>query len=244
VTVDELVTYVFGAAPSELATRCTDWATASRRFRAFAESNRDKLRKKARTGRDGAAVLDLEAEVATAFRLVQERRFSVTWEPPALAGGRGPDFAVDFTTRLRFFVEVTRPRLGVDGLPAPPPAVGAVPAGADSADGPAAPARLATAICAKLGQLPPGAINVLVLAGPDVHAGDVRHAVAALRRRAQNRDDAFFTRRGFASARAFTAASHRLSAILLPDEEPPAGLWLNPDAGHPLPAALRTALQP
>ena len=241
-TVDELVAYVFGATPSDLATRCAGWATASRRFRAFAESNRDKLRKKARSARDGAARLDLEAEVGTAFRLVQERRFGVTWEPPAPTGGRGPDFAVDFTTRLRFYVEVTRPRLGAGAGAAPALAPPEDPAGVP-ADGPAAPARLAAAVCAKLGQLAPGAINVLVLAGPDVRTADATQAMADLKRRAGSRDEAFFARRGFASGRAFTAAAHRLSAIQLPDGPPAAGLWLNPEASHPLPSALRTALE-
>ena len=73
-TVDELVRYVFEDAPSTLATGCAGWMAASRRFRSFVEINRDKLRKKVRTARDEAALLDLEAEVATAFRLVQEPR--------------------------------------------------------------------------------------------------------------------------------------------------------------------------
>jgi hypothetical protein len=233
VTVEELMAYVFGDPPpalAALAARCAGWATASRRFRGFVESIRDKLRKKARTARDAAAALDLEAEVATACRLVQERRFTVTWEPPAPGGGRGPDFAVDCTTRLRFYVEVTRPRLGV-GAARPPDAHDS---GATGAAG-----RLATAICAKLGQLPPGAINVLVLAGTGARVAAAAQAMTDLKRRAEHREEAFFSHRGFASARAFVAASHRLSAILLPD----GGLWLNPEASRPLPAAVRTALQ-
>jgi hypothetical protein len=239
VTVEELVAYVFGAPPSELAVlaaRCAGWATTSRRFRVFVETYRDKLRKKARTARDAAAVLDLEAEVATAFRLLQERRFGVTWEPSAPGGGRGPDFAVDFTTRLRFYVEVTRPRLGVGAAAPPQPRGGGAVGTEDSVD---AAGRLATAICAKLGQLLPGAINVLVLAGPGVRAADAARAMTDLKRRAEHREEAFFARRGFASARGFVAASHRLSAILLPD----GGLWINPEASRPLPAAVRTALQ-
>ena len=227
------MTYVFGPAPTELAARCAGWASGSRRFKAFVETNRDKLRKKVRLARDAATELDLEAEVATAYRLVQERRFTVTWEPAAPGGGRSPDFAVDFTTRLRFYVEVTRPRLEAGA--GPPPAAD----GADETDS-AAAVRLAAAVCAKLGQLPPSAINVLVLAGPDVRAAAAAQAMADLKKRAVQRDDAFFTRRGFVSARAFVTASHRLSAILLPDD----GLWLNPEAGRPLPAAVRTALQP
>ena len=234
-TLFELMTYVFGPAPSDLATRCAGWAAESRRFKAFVEMNRDKLRKKVRFARDAATALDLEAEVATAYRLVRERRFSVTWEPAAPGGGRSPDFAVDFTTRLRFYVEVTRPRL--DGGAGPPAAT----AGAGETETAAAvAARLAAAVCAKLGQLPPSAINVLVLAGPGVRAAAAGQAMADLKKRAVQRDDAFFTRRGFVSARAFVTASHRLSAILLPDE----GLWLNPEASRPLPAAVRTALQP
>ncbi|HEX2516712.1 MAG TPA: hypothetical protein VH257_18555, partial [Chloroflexota bacterium] len=85
-TVEELVAYVFGDQPSELAARCAGWARDSRRFKEFAEAYRDKLRKKARAARDEAAQLDLEAEVATAFRLLRARRLSVTWEPPVPGG--------------------------------------------------------------------------------------------------------------------------------------------------------------
>lgn len=223
-TVEELTAYVFGDAPSGLATRCAVWLAESRRFKAFVETYRDKLRKKVRTARDEAGLLDLEAELATAERLLRERRFTITWEPLAAAGGRGPDFAVDFTTRLRFYVEVTRPRvrLAPEGDPA-------------DAD---ATVRLATAVCAKLGQLPTGAINVLVLAGTDARAPDAAQVMRDLKRRAERREEAFFTRRGFASARAFIAASRHLSAILLPDGD----LWLNPEASRPLPSPLRTAL--
>jgi hypothetical protein len=227
VTVDELVTYVFGDPPTALATGCAGWMSASRRFRGFVETNRDKLRKKVRAARDEAALLDLEAEVATAFRLVQERRFGVTWEPLATAGGRSPDFAVDFTTRLRFYVEVTRPRLGFAG------------AGQPGAQQGSAAVRLASAVCVKLDQLQPGAINVLVLAGRGVLTADVAKAMHDLKRRAAQREEDFFTRRGFPSVRAFVATSHRLSAILPADED----LWLNPEASRPLPSAVRTALR-
>jgi hypothetical protein len=229
VTVDELVTYVFGDAPSSLALLCTGWMSESRRFRGFVETYRDKLRKKVRTARGEAALLDLEAEVAIAFRLVQEHRFGVTWEPLAAGRGRGPDFAVDFTTRLRFYVEVTRPRLRLGATRHPAERDG----GADSAD-----VRLATAICAKLTQLPPGAINILVLAGTDPRIADIAQVMKDLKRRAERQDEAFFTHRGFASTRIFTTTSYRLSAILLPDE----GLWLNPEASRPLPVSVASAL--
>ncbi len=229
-TVDELVRYVFGDTPSSLATRCTGWILDSRRFRRFVETYRDKLRKKFRTARGEAALLDLEAEVATAFRLVQEHRFGVTWEPLAAAGGRGPDFAVDLTTRLRFYVEVTRPRLRLRAT--------GHPAGMDGGADPAT-LRLATAICAKLTQLPPGAINVLVLAGTDSRIADIAEVMKDLKLRAERQDEAFFSHRGFASARIFTTTSYRLSAILLPG----GGVWLNPEARRPLPVTVVTALQ-
>jgi hypothetical protein len=262
VTVEELLAYVFGDQPSVLAARCAGWARESRRFKEFAETYRDKLRKKARAARDEAALLDLEAEVATAFRLLQARRLSVTWEPQvpgggrgggsqasALGGGRGPDFAVDFTTRFRFYVEVTRPRLD-SGMPETPPGPPGTPdASAGASGGPDASAgipdvpdpagRLAAVICAKLGQLPSGAINVLVLASPGVRGATVGRAMGDLKRRAERREDHFFTRRGFASSRAFLAASRRLSAVLLPD----GALWPNPEASRPLPAPVRTELQ-
>ena len=217
-TIEELVTYAFGRTPSGLATRCTVWMTESRRFKAFIETYRDKLRKKVRAARDDAALLDVEAEVATAYRLLEDRRFAVTWEPLPAGGGRGPDFAVDLTTRLRFYVEVTRPRVG--------------PSAAEE------PARLASAICAKLGQLQARAINVLALAGMDARPADIAEVMKDLKLRAERREEPFFTHRGFASARVFVTTSYRLSAILLPGE----GLWLNPEAGRPLPSSVATAL--
>ena len=98
---------------------------------------------------------------------------------------------------------------------------------------------MGAAVCAKLGQLPPGAINVLVLASPGARVADVAQAMGDLKRRAERRDDPFFARRGFASSRAFVAASRRLSAVLLPQ----GSVWLNPEAGRPLPAAVRTELE-
>jgi len=230
VTVDELVTYVFGDTPSSLASLCTGWMSESRQFKRFVETYRDKLRKKVRTARGEPALLDLEAEVATAFRLVQEHRFGVTWEPLAADSGRGPDFAVDVTPRLHFYVEVTRPRLRLGAT--------RHPAGTDGGSD-AASVQLATAICAKLTQLPPGAINVLVLAGTDSRIADIAQVMKDLKRRAERQDEAFFTHRGFASARIFTTTSYRLSAILLPD----GGLWLNPEARRPLPVSIASGLQ-
>ncbi len=214
-TVDELTTHVFGDARSHLAEQCTAWMTASRRFKTFIEVNRDKLRKKARNAGDDAARLDLEAEVRTAVRLLQHRRFRVAWEPLAAALGRGPDFAIEVSTSLRFYVEVTRPR------GAPGKAVG-----------------LANAVCAKLSQFPAREVNVLLLAGIDSGAADTAAVMHDLKRRAERRDNAFFERRGFDSARDFVTASHHLSAILLED----GGLWRNPEAVRPLPTSLATAL--
>src|SRR2546422_978025 len=145
IPIDDLIAYLFGAGHSSLADEVGPWVAASPRFRAFAETYRDKIRKKARGARDDEGRRDLTFELAVALRLLAERRFALEYESYGVAK-RAPDFRVTFRDQLRFNVEVRR-------LRRPPPTPGA----------PADPAPLVRAVCDKLGQLPPSMINVLVL---------------------------------------------------------------------------------
>src|SRR5205807_7726114 len=129
------------------------WVQASPRFRAFAEIYRDKIRKKVRGITEVEGYRDLQAELATAYFLVLERRFLVEYEKYGTGKQRGPDFSITYKTHIRFDVEVTHLR------------------GLRGSQGGAAPeaGKLATTICAKLKQLPPSMINILVLAaGPEL----------------------------------------------------------------------------
>src|SRR3989441_13063025 len=105
IPIDDLIAYLFGAGHSSLADEVGPWLFASPRFRAFAETYRDKIRKKARGLRDDEAQRDLAFELAIAQRLLGERRFVLEYEPYGV-GQRAPDFRVTFRGTLRFNVEV------------------------------------------------------------------------------------------------------------------------------------------
>src|SRR6266550_1619105 len=145
IPLDELIAYLFGADDSQLASTVGRWLVASPSFRAFAETYRDKIRKKARGPRDDQGRRDLAFELAIALRLLEERRFALEYESYGV-GQRAPDFRVTFRSQTRFNVEGRRLR-----RPAPTPGA------------PADRAPLVRTVCDKLGQLPPAMINVLVL---------------------------------------------------------------------------------
>src|SRR5207244_12419510 len=168
IPIGELTAYLFGPSDSSLTSEIGPWLVASARFRAFAETYRDKIRKKARGVRDAEGRRDLAFELAIASRLVEERRFVIEYESYG-AGHRGPDLRVTFRSRLRFNVEVRRMR-----RPAPMPGA------------PADPTPLIRAVCDKLGQLPPSMINLLVLGadGPSSAAEALPGAMLWLQDRA------------------------------------------------------------
>lgn len=236
---NDLLPYIFPNSRVPLAVQFAEWVEASPRFRAFAESYRDKIRRKVRGITEAEGYGDLQAELAAAYFLVQERKFSVEYEKYGLLKQRGPDFSVTYKTHIRFDVEVTRLRVG--------------PAGPGVEGG-----KLASTMCAKLGQLPPSMINVLVLAadgapysGEEAAKGGsaqnlesgLRRAVALLQARAEGKDDEFFTRRGFLGVRDFYRHYNRLSAVRLvtPGERPV--LWIQSQARHPLPPDLAGLLR-
>jgi hypothetical protein len=229
IPLDDLVVYLFGADHSPLAAEVGPWLVASRRFRAFAETYRDKIRKKARGVRDDEGRRDLAFELSIASRLLEERRFALEYESYGV-GQRGPDFSVTFRSRLRFNVEVRRL-----GRLAPTPGT------------PGDPGRLTRAICDKLRQLPPAIANVLVLGadGPSSTAEALAPAMLWLQDRAAHKDEALFLQRGFTGVRDFLRHYQRLSGALCLIGEPGTartGLWRNPQARHPLPADLTRAL--
>ncbi len=228
IPLDQLMPYLFGA-DSLLAAEVGPRLVASPRFRAFAETYRDKIRKKARGLRDDESRRDLAFELAIALRLLEERRFAVEYESYGV-GQRAPDFRVTFRSGLRFNVEVRR-------LRGPAAAHGAT----------ADPGRLIRAVCDKLGQLPAAMMNVLVIGadGPSSAADTLASVMLWLQARAAQKDEALFVQRGFTGTRDFLRHYQRLSGALWLVGEPGAprvSLWRNPQARHPLPADLARAL--
>jgi hypothetical protein len=228
---NELLDYIFDDPSHVLATKFGEWVTESSRFKVFAETYRDKIRKKLRNIRDEEGYKDLQCEIETAYRLLQEKRFAVEYEKYGVGGQRGPDLSVTFRTRLVFNVEVKRLR-----------GVGQEQQAEKST-------KITNAICDKLLQMPPSVINLLALvADGDIYAQSaITEAVKRLKERAERKDVEFFLHRGYQTPRDFLQSYRRLSGILLRNMDAlgmsqPATLWMNPEAKHVVPSDLRNAL--
>ena len=209
---------------ASMADELAGWLGTSSRFRAFAESHRDKIRKKLRSATDTDARRDVRAELRVAHLLLADRRFELAFEAYG-STKRGPDFTVAFRGERSFNIEVTRlhraPELPTYGGP----------------------------LLAKLRQLPPSVPNVVLMAtqGDRAEPTDIATAARALRARADAKDDAFFASRGFESARVFYQRYLRLGAVLLFSERATgdgrATVWINRSARIAVPErALRACL--
>lgn len=199
------------------------WLSASARFRTFADEHRRKIRKKLRGATDAEALRDVRAELVVARLLLADRRIELEFEAYS-AAGPGPDFTVTRGS-LRFNLEVTRLR--------------GAPAGAGFG-----------ALLAKVRQLPPATPNGVIFAieGNEATAYDVAAAVRTLRARADAKDEALFTARGFRDSRGFYDRFLRLGAVFVWAEasrdQSRAAAWVNPSARSPLPPkALRAVLE-
>lgn len=206
--MDRLAADVAGTDLSDsLAAELRDWMAGSRRFRAFVEAHRDKVRKKLRGAVDPDARLDVRAELLVAFRLLGDRRLDLAFEAYG-ARRPGPDFTITLRGERAFNLEVTR--------------VHRVPSLADV--GPILP---------KLRQLPPSVPNALLIMipGSDVLAFAPDAAVRSLRSRADAGDDTFFAARNIGSVRTFHERLQRLGAVFVWADSAPAGTpataWIN-----------------
>lgn len=222
--MDPLVDYLFDQRSHRLRSSLADWLAASPRFAAFAETYKDKIRKKIRTLNGEAAALDLGAELVTAYLLLAEKRFEVAYEPYAVEKGRGPDFAVTWRTNLTFNVEVTRLRSTGGDLEG----------------------KLAEVVCEKLGQMLPGMINVLAVVGSGLDGDlDVGGAMQHLKLAAEKRDPGLYARQGYRSPADFFKGYERMSSLLWrPLQGGPSVMWANPQARHTLPPKVRKLLLP
>jgi hypothetical protein len=224
--LEDLLTYLFDGEKPALYNEFEGWLRASRRFKAFAIANRGKIHSKLRTVRDEGGLHDLRAELATAFALLGEERFTLEYEKYAALKGRGPDFTVTFKTHILFNVEVRRLR-GVD---------------LDD-DAEARATKLTTVLCDKIGQMPPSTINLLwLVAERDITETELKSALTGLLQRAQAKDEAFFVRHGYKNAAEFHRQYRQLSGVILRQADA-AALWLNANARHPVVPELANALR-
>lgn len=225
---DDLLTYLSVDETNILSGPLTRWLAASPRFATFVETYRDKIRKKIRVEPEAEGLRDVLSELETAYLLLQERRFEIGYEPYAKDKSRSPDFAVTYRTNVVFNVEVTRMRTGA----------------------PEREDRLIDVVCAKLGQMMPNMINVLVVVAED-HAEaalDVASAMKRLKARAERGEASLLSRFDFRNTPDFFKYFTRLSAICVRIENgdntsPHRIFWGNPQARQPLPPAIRAILQ-
>jgi hypothetical protein len=208
---------LLGDGPNDpMAEELAVWLAGSPRFRAFAEANRDKIRKKLRGALDTEARRDVRTELRVADLLLADRRMELAFEAYG-ARKTGPDFTVSFRQKRSFNLEVTRLRRARETT------------------------DLGGHLLAKLRQLPPSVPNALLAAvdADSAQALDVATAIRTLRARADKKDEAFFTTRGIASTGAFYERFLRLGGVFVWSEpasaDERATLWINRSARIPLP---------
>jgi hypothetical protein len=214
---DELVHHIASTCRPGLRSELGHWIESSPRFASFVGAHQDKIRKKLTTSEDEEGRLDVRGELLVAHRILADRRFELAFE--AYGAHRvGPDLTASYRVNQRFNLEVTRLR----------------------AAGEAGDARLANVIAGKLRQLPGELPNALIILTSDPSPIDA--ALRLLRSHADQKDDAFFARRGLKDARAFRAQYAHLSGVIGFDENTGPTLSANREARRPIPAEALTQL--
>lgn len=225
--LDDLLDYIFDGEKPALYAEFEGWVRGSRRFKAFAIGYRGKIRAKLKSVRDEGGMKDLRAELETAALLLREERFALEYETYAASKQRGPDYTVTFKTHTPFNVEVRRIRS----------------AELDDGDAEARTGKLMAVLCDKVGQMPPGIVNLLwLITEREISEADLTRAGTTLRQLAERKAEDFFTRRGFESAADFLKQYRQLSGIVarLSGETM---VWLNSLARHKTPPEIVTAIR-
>lgn len=243
--IDELLTYLFDGQVHPLAGPMGTWLASSRGFTNFVTTFRDKIRKKVRTTQDRETLLDLQLELETAYLLLREKTLSLIYEPEHRERGRSPDFAVTFTTSLTFMAEVTRLRTIQRKSSAE-----SQPLSSSDVASPFPPTAetLSDTVCSKLGQLRAQRSNVLIIGVESLNfiQADIQAAMQRVQQRAEGNDSKFLQRYGFRYRADFFRHYQRLSEILVRGAQLQGAesvvTWVNPQAKHPLPSKVRTAL--
>lgn len=224
---DELLNAIFDGVKPAFYPEFEGWVRESRRFRAFAERYRSKIRTKLKSVRDEAGMKDLRAELETAALLLREERFTIEYEQYAASKQRGPDYTVTFKTHTPFNVEVRRVR-SIE---------------VNDSDAETRTGKLMAVLCDKVGQMPPGIVNLLWLtADGALSEADLTRANVTLRQLAEGKVEAFFTRRGFEHAADFLRQYRQLSGVVLRQSGFNV-VWLNPLARHKTPPEIVLAIQ-
>jgi hypothetical protein len=234
VTILALLNIIFENRQPLWTTEFEQWIRESRRFRAFAETYRDKIRKKLRNAQDDAALKDLYFELETAYRLLQDERMLLEYEKLAQLKQRAPDFTATYRVNTLFNVEVTRLRFPSESKSIDSDEIERVKT-----------RKLLDGVCDKLGQMLPSTINVLLMiAGWEVSQAKLLTTINTLRMRAETKQDSFFTRQGFQDSRDFLKHFQRLSIVFCRGDQERVGvIYINPLARHPIPKELLNALQ-
>ena len=195
------------------------WVKGDRRFRTFAERYRGKMRRKLRNAPDAEAAADLGFEFEVAYWLLREARFEVEYETFDARQG-GPDYSVAYRVNTRFNLEVRRIR--------------AREADEDRVR------KLVETLTDKAKQMPPSAVNLLVMGTEGVSSDDLAAAHTTLRGLAERKVEEFFAHRGYKNAAEFLRQYRQMSAVVLKAQ---GVVWLNPLAKHPLPKEVALALE-
>ena len=237
-SIDEFLHQLLGDDPQGLTPLFRQWMGASRRFRAFAEQYKSKIRAKLRTAGDADALHDLLFELEIAQWLLREKRFTLAYESQSVRVAPGPDFTVTFTTKVQFHVEVTRIRATYTEEPG-------APVKSDLAG-----SKVFYVILGKLGQIKADAGNVLLIGlNPSpIREADLDEITKQMKLRVENNDQALLARAHLQTPRDFFKQYHALSGVLLyftPTVATPMSplLWLNKAAKYPLLPQVQTSLR-
>lgn len=202
----DLIVYLFDGeqrGDATLTSVLMQWMDASSRFTTFVEAYSDKIRKKIRVTREPESVLDLRSELEVAYRLLNDRRLAVAYEPYASAKRRGPDFAITYRANLVFNIEVARLRVNESDE--------------QQVDFARKDERILRILLYKLGQMQPGMANLLVIHTSQnlAQSIDLGKLMQGIKIRVEGKDPSFYAASRYASPAAFYKDFLHLSGILL-----------------------------
>ncbi len=212
----DLIEYLFNGQENFLSVELFEWMYISTRFTTFVDTYRDKIRKKIRVTRESESMLDVRGELEVAYRLLDDRRFTVEYEPYATTPGRGPDFAVTYRMNLRFNVEVSRMRSDANGV-----TEDTIVRNEE---------RLLRILLSKLGQMQAGMANVLVIhtRREITQSINLEQFMQGIKNRVEGKEPSFYELSRYANPAAFYKDFLHLSGLVL--WSPVAQLWINKQA--------------
>jgi hypothetical protein len=228
---DELLAFLCDDETQETATQISDWIRESKRFLAFVDANRAKIRKKLRTATTLESLRSVLLELEVARHFVEDRRCALEYERYGQGRGRYPDLTLTFRTHTVVHLEVTQ-------IKEP---------GAETAE---REGKLISLVCHKLGQMMPQSVNLLIVAAEDgsLTIEEVNRAMKRLKERIERREADLLSRFGFDAPADFFKQFQWLSGIVIwKSEKQERGkgkdLWTNPQTRCVFPAAVAALLK-